>query len=574
MIRQPLPRRALAALAAGLLFATACGGDDGGGSADDGTTDGTGAGSALDALGGDIVVGPQEAETEPTTGGTITVGLESETNSYDPALFQGSQAGYNVAYTFYDPLAIRNGDDEVVPYLAESIESNDDFTEWTVTLPEDVSFHDGTPLDAEAMKTAFDDHLTADGTNTAGLLRREVESVEVIDELTYRYNMARPNAAWADSLIGPAGWAFSPTAAAEAGDAFGDEPVGTGPFTFVSWQRDGDLVVERNDDYWQEGLPYLDGITFRPIPDEETRSTSLSSGDVDAVQSVRLSSFLASVAAIPGVRVNMGLGNGAGHMMYNTTQPPLDDVRVRQALGYAIDQEALIEVVAGEAAVATEPRSQFYWSGNAYYSEAVAEAWPTYDPEKAQELYDDYVDDPNRSDGKAPGEPVSFEYDCTNVPSLIEQSTALQGLWEEVGFEVEVNPLEQSAHITEAVTGDYDAKCFRSGADIDPVTTLGNAFGDPELAVTNFTDFTSPVIDDALETLRTTDDLAARQAAVEEVGLVLAEEQPYYWTGSDLTFIAHADTIDGVASWTLPDGSSGDGAAPGITFWSQVWTTG
>ncbi len=550
-------------LAAG---AAACGsnGDSGGGSGDQ-------AGEALDALGGDISVGPQEREGEPTSGGSITVGLESETNSYLPSIFQGSQAGFNVAYAIYDPLTTRNADGEIVPYLAESVEPNDDFTTWTVTLRPGVTFHDGTPLNAEAMKRIFDEFLMADGTNTAGSLRREVRSVEVVDELTYRYVMNQPNSAWPDTLATPVGWPFSPTAAARLGDGFGDHPVGTGPFRFVSWQRDGALVVERNPDYWQEGLPYLDEITFRPIPDEETRATSLSSGDIDAAQSVRLSSFLARVATIPGVKVDMGLGNGGGNIMFNTTEPPVDDVRIRQALAYAIDQQALIDVVAGEAAVATERRTQFFWSQNPYYSERVADAWPEHDAERAQQLYDEYVNDPHRSDGRRPGEPVSFTYGCTNVPSLIEQATALQGLWEDIGFHVEISPREQSVHITEAVTGDYQVKCFRAGADNDPLTTLQNAFGDPEAYVLNLTDFTDPTIDHAIETLRTTDDLDTRKAAVEDAGLVLAEQLPYYWTGSDLTFIAHGDDLKGVASWQLPDGSSGDGAAPGITFWSQVW---
>lgn len=570
MIRQLMSRRSLAALAVALFVAAACGGgdDDDGVSGDDAAG---GAGSAIDELGGDIVIGPQDPDGEPTDGGSITVGVESETNSYMPSFFQGSQAGFNIAYSIYDPLTTRNAEGEIVPYLAESVEPNEDFTEWTVTLRPDVTFHDGSPLDAQAMKTIFDEYLTAEGANTAGALGREVQSLDVVDDLTIRYVLNQPNAAWPDTLTGPVGWPFSPTAAADLGDSFGDEPVGTGPFRFVSWQRDGAFVAERNPDYWQEGLPHLDEITFRPIPDEETRATSLSSGDIEAAQSVRLSSFLARVAGIPGVRVNMGLGNGGGNVMYNTVEPPVDDVRIRQALAYAVDQQALIEVVAGDAAVATEPRTQFYWSESPYYSEAAAEAWPTYDPERAQELYDDYVNDPNRSDGKAPGEPVSLTYGCTNVPSLIEQATALQGFWEEIGFQVEVDPLEQSAHITEAITGDYQAKCFRAGADADPLTTLENAFGDPTAFVTNLTDYTNPAIDEALQTLRETTELDARQAAVEEISLLLAEELPYYWTGSDLTFIAHGEEVHGVASWETPDGSLGDGAAPGITFWSQVW---
>lgn len=560
------PRRALPALlVTGLLVASACG-DNGGGD----STQGSAAGEGIDALGGNIVVGPLE-DGDPVEGGSLIVGLEGETNTYMPASFQGTQAGFNVAYAVFDPLMIKNGEGEVEPYLAESLEPNDDFTEWTLTLRPDVTFHDGTPLDAEAMKTIFDDFLTAEGSLYAGILNREVSSLDVVGDLTVRYVLNQPNSAWHHRLVLPIGWPFSPTAAAQAGDDFGSQPVGTGPFRFVSWQRDGDLVLERNSDYWQPGLPYLDEITFRSIPDEESRAASLGSGDIDALQSVRLSSLLARVAGIDGVRVDIGFGNGGGNVIFNVNEPPVDDVRVRQALAHAVDQQALIEVVADEAAVATEPRSQGEWSGSPYYSEAVAEAWPEYNPERAQELYDDYVSDPNRSDGKDVGDPVSFTYGCTNVPALIEQATALQGFWDQIGFDVEVQPVEQSVHVTEAITGNYQAKCFRGGLDYDPLVVLEDTLGDPEETLLNVTDFTHPTIDRAFETLRSTDDLATRRAAVEEVGLLLAEEVPVYWTGSDLPFIAHREQVRGVAGWHLPDGSIGDGTSPGITFWSQVW---
>lgn len=561
-------RRRIGVLAVGLLLATACGGndDDNGGG---GGGDGGGAGDTS-SLGDNIVIGPQEREGEPVTGGSVEVGLESETNSYLPSIFQGSQAGFNVAYAVYDPLVTRNSEGEIEPYLAESVEPNDDFTEWTLTLRPDVTFHDGTPLNAEALKSNFDDYLTAEGANTAGTLR-EVSEMQVVDDLTVKYVLSVPNAVFPDILALAPGWPFSPTAAAQLGDDFGSQPVGTGPFSFVSWQRDGAFVVERNDDYWQEGLPYLDEVTFRPIPDEETRATSLASGDIDSTQSVRLSSFLTRVQDTPGVEVALGLGNGAGNIMFNVEAPPVDDVRIRRAMAHAVDQEALVDVVAGEAAVATELRSQYFWSENPYYSEAVAEAWPAFDAEQAQELYDDYVDDPERSDGKAVGDPVSVTYDCTNVPSLIEQATAIQGMWEDVGFDVTVNPLEQSAHINGAVTGDYQIKCFRAGVDQDPLSTFQNAFGDPETFLTNLTNYTSPAVDETLEALRTTDVVEERAQAVEDLGLQLAEDLPIYWTGSDLTFIASTEDVHGVASWELPSGNLGDGAAPGITFWSQVW---
>ena len=566
--------RAKIVLLTAALLAVACGGG--------GDDDSAGGGEGATSLGDNIIDGARAAESDPVTGGSITVGLESETNSYLPSIWAGSQAGINVAYTVFDPLMTRDVDNEPQPYLAESLEPNDDFTVWTLKLRPDVEFHDGTPLDAEAMKTIFDDYLTVDGANTQGALR-DVESMDVVDDLTVTYSLSQPNAAFADILAGPAGWPFSPTAAAELGDAFGDQPVGTGPFKFVSWQRDGAFVVERNENYWQDGLPYLDEITFRPIPDEETRATSLESGDVDAVQSVRLSAFLDRVRDIPDVEIALGLSSGGGNIMFNTTEPPMDDVRIRQALAYAIDQQAVVDVVAGGAADLTELRSGFFSSKSDYYSEAVAESWPKRDIEKAQGLYDAYVADPDRSDGKSEGAPVAFTYTATNVPSLVEQATAYQGFWEDLGFQVTVDPIEQSVLIGQALTGDYQAMNFRAGGEQDPLTILEAAFGDPDVFITNFTNYTNDDVEHTLDILRNTDDLAERRAAVEDLGLKLDEDLPVYWTGSDLAFIAYNNRVNGVASWVLPSvpesnqempaptGTLGDGATPAVTFWSQVW---
>lgn len=550
-----------------LVAAAACGDDDGG----SGRASGEDAGERTSAFGDNIIDGPQEADSEPVTGGSITVGLESETNTYLPSAFQGSQAGFNVAYAIYDPLVTRNADGEIEPYLAESVEPNDDFTQWTVTLRPDVVFHDGTPLNSEALKRDFDDYLTVDGALTQGALR-DVERMDIVDDLTVTYVLSRPNAAFADTLALAPGWPFSPDAADALGpDAFGEQPVGTGPFRLVSWQRDGAFIVERNPDYWQDGQPYLDQITFRPIPDEETRATSLESGDVDAAQSVRLSSLLARIRDIPGVEIALGLSNGGQNVMFNTTQPPLDDVRVRQALAYAVDQQSLVDVVAGDATQVTELRNQFFASNSPYYSQAVADAWPTYDPDRAQDLYDEYANNPNRSDGQPPGSPVSFQLDTTNVPSLVEQATAYQGFWEEIGFDVTVEPMEQSVSITSALTGDYQAKSFRAGLDQDPLSVFEGAFGDPDVFVTNFTNYTNDTVEQTLDTLRTTDDIDQRAAEVEALGMQLVEDMPIYWTGSDIPFLAYDQNVTGLASWKLPSGTLGDGATPAITFWGQVW---
>jgi peptide/nickel transport system substrate-binding protein len=513
--------------------------------------------------------GSTEDEGTPAAGGSISVGVESETNTFLPSRYQGSQAGFNVATTVYDPLMTTDNEGKVVPYLAESMVSNADYTMWTLKLRPGIKFHDGTPLNSAALKEDMDKYLKADGAITAGNLR-DMQQMDIVDDLTVNYVMTRPNAGLPDLLQGASGWPFSPTAAANNPD-FGSAPVGTGAFKVVSWQRDGAFVVEKNPDYWQKGLPYLDKITFRPIPDEETRAASMASREIEATQSVRLSTFLAKVRSQDGVKVNLGLGNGGGGTMFNVEKPPVDDVRIRQAMALGVKQQDVIDVVAGDSADATELRTQFYAKNSPYYSQKVADSWPKYDPDKAKKLVQEYKNDPKRSDGQPAGSPVALQYGCTNTPSLQEQAQAFVAFWKEIGIDVENLPKEQSVHIGEAIQGNYQVKCFRAGSDIDPFIYLQGFFGDPKTFPGNLTNYNNATVNEVIDALRTTPDVAKRAVAIEKLGLKLDEDIPWIWTGSDLGFIAAQTPVKGIATWKLPDGTLGDGAQNGITFWSKVW---
>ncbi|WP_141437023.1 ABC transporter substrate-binding protein [Blastococcus aggregatus] len=538
-------------LVALLLGSAACGGgddEDGGGAAQEGTVD-------------DI-----SEQGEPVTGGSIEVGLEAETNSWLPGEGSFGNPGTTVAYAIYDPLMKRTEDGDVKPYLAESMEPNEDFTTWTLTLRPDVQFHDGTPLDGEALKTTFDTYLKAPTSNLARTLA-EVTSLEVVDDLTVEYRLAATNSAFPDVLTAAAGWPFSPTAAAAAGPDAGSSPVGTGPFRFVSWQRDSNLVVERNENYWQDGLPYLDEITFRPIPDEDTRLASLQSGDIDAMQSLRQST-IARARDLDGVDNYEYLGNNSGGSLINTTRAPFDDPRVRQALAYAIDQESLIEVLGGTGM--TPPATQFFSPDSPYYSEDAQDAFPGYDTERAQELYDEYINDPARSDGQPAGTQISFTYNCPPDPSLNELSQLYQSFWNGIGMNVELNAVEQAAHIQNALAKDYDVQCYRFSSERDPYYILSEAFTPGPL---NVTGYSSPEIDEQLEVLRTTTDLEERKAAVEEISLVLSEAVPNLFTGYTLTDIAVQERVKNVDGWTFPDDTKGEGVPGATAMWGHVWVT-
>jgi peptide/nickel transport system substrate-binding protein len=520
-----------------------------------------------DDEGGDAEAGAVSESVEagdPVEGGEIVVGLEAETNSWLPSEGTFNQPGLNVAYAIYDPLMQRSEDGPVEPYLAESLTPNDDLTEWTLKLRPGVTFHDGTPLNAEALKTVFDTYLKAPDSRLSAQLA-EVTSLDVVDDLTVSYKLAQTNAAFPDLLVGAAGWPFSPTAAAAAGPDAGANPVGTGPFKFVSWQRDSNLVVEKNADYWQEGKPYLDKITFRPIPDEDTRLSSLRSGDIDVMQSLRQSTVI-KARELDGVNNFEHLGSNSGGLTLNVSRAPFDDVRVRQALVYAVDQEGLIEVLGGSGV--TPPQTQFWSPDSPWYSEKVAEAYPTFDPEKAQELYDDYVNDPERSDGKPVGTPLSFTFQCPPDPSLNELSQLYQALWGNLGAEVELQQTEQAAWIQDMLARDYDTGCTRVGADRDPYLVFDDAFTEGPL---NMTAFQSPEIDEQLEILRTTTDVDARKAAVEEIGLVLNENVPNAFSGGTLTVLATDESVRNLDGWTFPDGTMGNGANASTAMWGHVW---
>jgi peptide/nickel transport system substrate-binding protein len=543
-------RRSVAAvgLAALLLGTAACGSGDSG----DNSSSPGGGGDKLSEQG------------DPVDGGTITVGLEAETNSWIPGEYGGANSGTTVAYAIYDPLMKRTKDGEVKPYLAESMEPNDDLTVWTLKLRPNVQFHDGTPLNAQALKTIFDTYLTAPTSNVAKTLSK-VTSLDVVDDLTVKYNLSETNAAFPDVLTGSPGWPFSPTAAAKFGPDAGANPVGTGPFTFKSWQRDSQLVVEKNKNYWQKGLPYLDGITFRPIPDEDTRLASLESGDVDAMQTLRQST-VARARDIDGTDNYEYLGNNSGGSIINTTKPPFDDLRVRQALAYGIDQPALIDVIGGTGL--TPEATQYFSPDSPFYSEKAEKAFPRYDTKKAQKLYDEYINDPARSDGQPVGTDLSFTYNCPPDPSLNELSQLYQSFWNALGMDVKLNTVEQAAHIQNGLVKEYEVQCWRVGAEADPYTTLNSAFTPGPL---DFTGYTSPTIDDGLEVLRTTTDVAKRKDAVEKISMDIAENVPNLFTGYTLTDVAVQQKVKNVGGWKFPDGTKGDGVPGATTMWGFVW---
>jgi peptide/nickel transport system substrate-binding protein len=567
--RQSRLWRILALLLAFGLIAGACGDDDGDAGVDPDDTTTTTAGDD----------GPDdEPAGEITPGGTLIVGLEAEQSNWLPGNATFGNPGTTAARAVYDSIAARGADGQIYPYLAESIEPNDDLSEWTITLRSGITFHDGTELNAELMKRIFDEYLNIEGSTALGAIA-DVESVRVDDDLTYTYLLTETVASFPDNLVGQAGWAFSIEACEAAGGRDGDcgeQMTGTGPFKFVSWSRDSELRLERNENYWRTDadgnpLPYLDQLVFRPIPDEDSRIQSVRSGDVHVGQTLRQSTVRAA-RELP--QTYEAIGNNGGGTIFNTTTAPVDDVRVRLGLAYAVDQEDLVEVLGGTGI--TPPQTQFFSPDSPWFSTVVEEAWPKYDPDLAATYLQEYRDDPSRSDGKPAGAPISVVFNCPPDPSLIDLAQAYQSFWQAVEVEVELVQVEQAQHIQNALAGDFMMNCWRAGGQEDPYTSLGNAFSNPGTNPVNFTRYGSAEIDANLEVLRTSSDFDERYAAVEAIGLELAENVPQIWTGGTATALFAVEEVRNLDGWTIPgpDGApltEGDGVINAVIYWAEVW---
>ena len=584
-------RRVVTALAIPLVFAfvaASCGSDDD--SSTDTDTEGTTATEDTTDDGDDTeTTRPPTAEGEVETtvaeetetavfGGSITIGLESEATGLRPWEDSCSSPCYHVMRSIYDPLMEQINGGGYGPFLAENLESNEDFTVWTLTLRPDVTFHNGTALTGQTIADMFPIQQ-AGAAGSSAIAAANLVSVEATGDLEVTYTLSKPTVAFPATLAGaPVGFPFDPAAAAADSSGYSINPIGTGPFTMASRDIDNETVVERNENYWNvdadgNQLPYLDSISFRPIPDEGTRLDALLSGTVNAMQSLRQGT-IRDARAESGIELIEFQGNNTGGGMYNTSIPPYDDQRVRLGLNKLNDQERVIEALGG--AGISLPSTQWFSVDNPFWTQEAADSYPTFDFEGGVALLQEYVDDPARSDGKAPGELIDVELSCPPDPTLIAAMQVLEQVWTGSSLvNVTLTQFDQATHINNAVSDAHQAHCWRWGGEGDPSASI-NPFVAPSAdSVANFPNFDDPEMLQWAAEASATDDFEERKSLYSQIMVRINEQAITWYSGSTAVMIAHAPGIRGFNSWTLPDGTLGTGIAPEAQArWHQVFITG
>jgi ABC-type transport system substrate-binding protein len=511
------------------------------GSADDGDDDG-GGGAAPTAT--------TEPASDPVAGGSVVYGIEAESDGWNPLTNSWSLSGQLVGLSVYDPLAAYDIDGVAQPYLAESFDHNDDYTEWTINLRTGVRFHNGDTFTADAVDVMLEGHLESGLTSPVFL---PVESVEVVDDQTVTVQMSSPWVVFPTALTGQTGVVPHPTIIEEN---VNDQPIGTGPFEFDEWVPDSHWSGVKNTDYWRDGLPYLESIEFRPMNDPLTRVGALQAGDVDVIHTggaADLERLQGDIDA-EDLRIWNDTGeNEEGSLMLNSSTEPFDDVRLRRAVALATDQEeynAVIDQGLGEIAVGPfTPSNPF----------EIETDYPTYDLEAAQALVDEV---------KADGGSVAFT--LTNTTNAVDrtQSEFLEQMYEAAGFEVELDFLEFAQFIGLAVSGNFQALAWRQFSSPDPDGEYQWWHSGSSL---NFAQIADDEIDAALDAGRSSADPEARQAAYADLQRRMAEIVPYAWFNHTEWFIVADASVHDIPSGPLPDGESSLPFQAGAHRTAQIW---
>lgn len=465
------------------------------------------------------VTRPAAAMIRRQSDGRLIVANEGDPNSLDPARMFGLPPR-RIGRTIYNALVSIDQEGRVQPELIESWEQPDNRT-YLLKARQGVTFHDGTRFDAEAVKFHFDRHLDpAVKSIRAGELS-VVESCSIVDTYTVKVAMKQPFTPFLAALFDWSGFVVSPTAVQKWGDDYGLHPVGTGPFRFVEYAKDQQTVVERNPDYWESGLPRLDRITFRAIPVDSTRLTELRTGGVHIAEDLPLQDVqrLRSMSEIV-LSIKNGFRFDYFHFVADK-EPYGTNVKLRQAVNYAIDREALLEgAFFGIGAVGYQP----FFPGTPFHD-------PSYRPythnlDRAKQLLQE----------SGASSPISFEVYVTADPVKQRVAQVVQAQLADLGIEIAIKQMEGAAATDRVRSGNYtfDTSWGWWGYRPDPDQYLSTLMFSG--SNNNYGHIKDPRIDDLLAQGRAAGSLDERRRLYAQLRDIVSEESIYiyYWEGPNI----------------------------------------
>jgi peptide/nickel transport system substrate-binding protein len=456
------------------------------------------------------LAGPAFAQPKPRSGGTLTYAAGSATQTLDPQ-FITDVTTFRAVGTMYEALTKQDENGKVGPGLALSWTLSPDKRTWTFKLRPGVTFHDGTPFNAQAVKFTYDRILNpATGSPRRSTLEM-VEATAAVDDLTFRLTTKEPFAPLLAQLSAYNVYILSPTQVQKEGANFSKTASGTGPFRFKSWQPGEKLVVERNDKYWGEKAR-LDSVVFSVVPEDSARTLLLLGGQADVISELPYV-MVKKLGSLDAVRVLRKPGYRTIYVGMNLSVPPFNDIRVRQAVGHAINKQALVQGLLNGIGTLGGSLESSVIEGTSKELQPYA-----YDPVKAKKLLAEA------------GFPNGFSTDFmvpTGRYNMDRQvGEAIQGQLAAVGIKVNIQSPEFGAYLAALNKG--KVPMFLSGkgsptGDMDFTQALLNASN----GKMNYFHFNSPEVDKLIAQQRVAVDPKERQRLLAELQAKVYQEQPH-----------------------------------------------
>ena len=444
---------------------------------------------------------------------------------------------------FDNVVQFKPGTTEVEPALAESWETSDDGLVWTFHLRRGVKFHDGTDFDADAVLFSLNRQHEADHPFhevggpyiywAAMGMSDIVDRIEKVDPFTVRFILKKPEAPFLANLAMDFASIVSPAALREKGERFSFEPVGTGPFRFVTWEQEQKIVLEANDDYWG-GRPQIDRLIFEVVKDKNIRAQRFRSGVIHGFDNPGPSE-LQQVEKLPHAKVLQEPGMNVGYLAMNLEKEPFDDVRVRLAINHAIDKQRLIDsIYKGTGTVAKNPLPPVLWG----YNDEVPD-FP-HDPAKAKAL----LAEAGLSEGFEANlwyMPVPRPY----MPDGKKVAEAIQLDLAEVGIQVNLVTYDWATYLERTKQGDHDMALLGwSGDNGDPDNFLFVLLSETAAVkpANNISFWRNPKFNELIVRAKESTDHAERESLYREAQEVFHADPPWVCLAHNLqTVVVHRD---------------------------------
>ncbi len=290
----------------------------------------------------DVSTNENDKDKATKDSSTLVIARLSDADNLDHHFMSTINAASVTHGKIYEGLVGRDKNNEIKPLLAKEWKQLDDTT-WEFKLRNDVAFHDGTPFNADAVKATFDRLLDPNVGSPRAVVLKMVKEVKVVDEYTVQFILSKPFSPLLSILASHEGGIISPKTIEKFGKNIIQEPNGTGPFVFESWNPGQEIVLKKNEKYWG-AEPKVDNVVFKVVPEEATRVSMLEAGEAQIAEPLSVP-MMDTVKASKNSVVYRSEGFGTEYIGFNVQKTPFDDVRVRKAVAHAVEMDSIIEGV-------------------------------------------------------------------------------------------------------------------------------------------------------------------------------------------------------------------------------------